>query len=93
MDQNDLKQIGNLVREEIQKNNEVIKEEIQKNGFKLEDSFIKKFDDLEQKMFEWKSEIINTVDDLAVEIRDEREFREIASHQIAELQKKVGGEV
>lgn len=58
----------------------------------------KKFDELEQKMFDWKSEIVNSVDSLAKEIRDEREFRETTSHQIVEhweridrLEKKVFG--
>ncbi len=35
---------------------------------------------LEQKIFEWKSEIIDAVDSMAKEIRDEREFRDISSH-------------
>jgi len=36
----------------------------------------------EGKILEWKSEIVDSVDQMAKEIRDEREFREIASSQI-----------
>ena len=75
---------------------------------KLETSLISVIDDridsrinkLEQKMFDWKSEIIDAVDSMAKEIRDEREFREISSHQISsnsirieKLEKKVSGVV
>ena len=33
-------------------------------------------------MLRWKSEIIDAVDAMAKEIRDEREFRDISSNQI-----------
>ena len=53
---------------------------------------------MEQKMFDWKSEIIDSVDAMAKEIRDEREFRDISAHQttdnskrIEKLEKKVFG--
>ena len=55
---------------------------------------------IENKIFKWKSEIIDSVDTLAKEIRDEREFREIASSQITgntrrieKLETKVFGAV
>ncbi|MFA4827136.1 MAG: hypothetical protein WC596_02685 [Candidatus Shapirobacteria bacterium] len=44
---------------------------------------------IEGKMFKWKSEIVDSVDVLAKEIRDERKFRDIASHQIAENFKRT----
>jgi hypothetical protein len=44
---------------------------------------------LEQKMFDWKSEIIDAVDGLASEIRDNRELREIGGHRIAENTKRI----
>jgi len=54
----------------------------------------------EAKMLEWKSEIINAVDAMAGEIRDERDFREIISgrtsdntERIEKLEKKVFGVV
>jgi hypothetical protein len=63
-----------------------------------------KFDDFEnrfeQKMLNWKSEIVDSVDVLAKEMRDEREFRDISSHQTAnntrrieEIETKVFGAV
>ena len=62
--------------------------------------FDKKLGGLEQKMFEWRSDVISSVDALAKEIRDEREFREITTSQIAEnreridrLEKKVFGAI
>ena len=49
-------------------------------------------------MLKWKSEIVDAVDAMAKEIRDEREFREISSHQtignirrIEKLETKVFG--
>ena len=45
---------------------------------------------LEQKLFEWKSEIVDAVDGMAKEIRDEREFRDISSHQTADNTKRIG---
>jgi len=57
-----------------------------------------KFNKVEQRLFDWKSEIIDSVDAMAKEIGDEREFREISSHQTSDnsrrldkLEKKVFG--
>jgi len=57
-------------------------------------------EDFEVKMLNWKSEIVDSVDVLAKEIRDEREFRDISSHQtsgntrrIEKLESKVFGAV
>jgi hypothetical protein len=56
--------------------------------------------EFEQKMHGWTSEIIDSVDVMAKEIVDERDFREITTHQIVEnreradrLEKKVFGAV
>lgn len=48
-----------------------------------------RFEEVEQKMFDWKSEIIDSVDAMAKEIRDEREFRDISSHQSNENVKRI----
>ena len=45
---------------------------------------------LEGKMFKWKSDIIDVVDGLAKEIRDEREFRDISGHQTADNTRRIG---
>ena len=68
MDQNDLKQIGDLI----------------------DVKFEAKWEKLEGKLLDWKSEIIDAVDKMADEIRTERDFRTITTHQISELEKKVG---
>ena len=44
---------------------------------------------LEQKMFEWKSEIVDIVDGLALEIRDNREFRDVSGHQIVDNTRRI----
>jgi hypothetical protein len=51
--------------------------------------FDMRFEKVEQKMFDWKSEIIDLVDAMAKEIRDEREFRDISSHQIVNNTRRV----
>jgi ATP-dependent protease HslVU (ClpYQ) peptidase subunit len=48
------------------------------------------FDEFEKKMFEWKSEIIDTVDGMAKEIRDEREFRDVSGHQTVDNTRRIG---
>lgn len=78
-----------------------LRDELKKNNFMLLDLIDVKMknlkreigEELESKMLVWKSEIIDAVDAMAKEIRDEREFRAIASHQISELERKVGGSV
>jgi hypothetical protein len=85
MNQNDLKQIGKLMREELDANNKVIDVKLRN----LKDEISEEF---EVKMLNWKSEIINSVDVLAKEISDERELRAITSYQISKLEKKVGGD-
>lgn len=49
-----------------------------------------RIDKLEQKLFDWKSEIINSVDSMAKEIRDEREFKDISSHQTSDNTRRIG---
>ncbi len=90
MTNDDLKKIREIVRDEITKNNFMLIDLI---DVKLNVMKNKITEEFEPKMLTWKSEIIDSVDSLAGEIRDEREFRAIASHQIAELEKKVGGDV
>jgi len=41
------------------------------------------------KMLEWKSDIVDAVDTLAKEISDEREFRDISSHQIGDNTRRI----
>lgn len=93
MDQNDLKQIKELFLE----NNKVF---IELMDVKLKNIKNEAIGDLEVKMLAWKSEIVNLVDVLAKEIRDEREFRDISSHQtvsntrrIEKIETKVFGAV
>lgn len=90
VNQDDLKQVTEVVRDELKKNNFMALDliDVKLKNFKKEI-----VEELEVKMLVWKSEIITAVDSMAKEIRDEREFREIASHQIIELQKKVGVDV
>jgi len=54
MNQNDLKQIGKLMREELDANNKVIDVKLRN----LKDEISEEF---EVKMLNWKSEIINSV--------------------------------
>ena len=81
------------VDKKFKNNNELLSMLIDLKFDKFENRF-------EQKMLNWKSEIVNSVDVLAKEIRDEREFREISSHQtsgntkrIEKLESKVFGAV
>ena len=46
---------------------------------------------MEEKLSDWKSEIIDTLDVIAKEINDEREFRDIASNQITSTTRRVEG--
>jgi len=71
MDQKDLKQVREIVKDEFNHRFDELEEK------------------LEEKMFEWKSEIVSIVDGLALEIRDNREFRDIASHQIGDNTKRI----
>src|SRR3989344_2999107 len=95
MDQKTLKQIGEQVRAEILKNNFMLTDLIDIKLKNMKDEIVS---EMEVKILKWKSDIVDSVDALAKEIRDEREFREIASHQIAtgvkrmeRLEKKVFG--
>jgi hypothetical protein len=69
-------------------------------GGLIDAKFDSKLGEIEAKLFAWKSEIIDSVDGLAKEVRDSQEFREISSHQtssnirrIEKLEKKVFGVV
>ena len=93
MNQNDLKQIRDLVREELIANNKVIDVKLDNLEAKIDEKF-------ETKMLKWKSDIMDAFDSIASEITDERDFREISSHQtslntskIINLEKKVFGVV
>ena len=67
MNQNDLKQIGELI----------------------DLKFDARFEKLEGNLSNWRSEIMNSIDVLAKEISDEREFRRIASHQITSNTRRI----
>ena len=82
MDQKDLNQIKELFLE----NNRVL---IELMDVKLKNIKNEVIDDLEVKILAWKSEIVNLVDVLAKEIRDEREFRDISSHQTASNSRRI----
>ena len=56
---------------------------------KMDTKLAKYNERIEQKMLQWKSEIVDSVDVLAKEIRDEREFRDISSHQISENTRRI----
>ena len=79
MNTKDLKQIGEQVRSEILKNNFML---VDLMDVKLKTVKNEIVSELETKMLRWKSEIIDAVDAMAKEIRDEREFRDISSNQI-----------
>ena len=77
------------VDKKFKDNNEMLSLMIDLKFDKFENRF-------EQKMLNWKSEIVDSVDMMAKEIRDEGEFRDISSHQITgntrrieKLEKKV----
>ena len=121
MDQKDLKQIREILKDELDTRIDKLEKNLDKkmdgkfatydkkmdSKFTAQDKKInvdidskldKRIGELEQKMFEWKSEIVDVVDGLAKEIRDERKFRGISSHQttdnsrrIDKLEKKVFG--
>ena len=86
VDQKDLKQIAEIVRAEVSKNNFMLVDLMDVKLNMLKNKIEK---ELESKMLTWKSEIIDAVDTLAGEIRDEREFREIASSQITNNTRRV----
>ena len=108
VDKKDLNQIGELIHKEIKANYEVLMSSVDKE-FKNNNEMLSllidlKFDKFEnrfeQKILKWKSEIVDSVDGMAKEIRDESEFREISSHQtsgntrrIEKLESKVFGAV
>lgn len=85
------------VDEKFETNNKVLMDSVDKkfkNNNKMLSLLIDlKFDKFEnrfeQKMLNWKSEIIDSVDVLAKEMRDEREFREISSHQTADNTRRI----
>lgn len=97
-----------LVDKKFETNNKVLTDSVDKK-FKNNNEMLSllidlKFDDFEnrfgQKMLTWKSEIVDSVDGLAGEMRDQGEFRDISSHQttgntrrIEKLESKVFGAV
>ena len=119
MDQKDLKQIGELIKDnnkvlmasvdkKFETNNKTLIGLMDKKLDGLEERISKKFKDnnkvltlmmdikfddfenrFEQKMLNWKSEIVDSVDTLAKEMSDEREFRDISSHQTASNTRRI----
>ena len=93
MTPNDLKQIGKLISD----NNEKLLPLMSK----LMDVKLENYGrELEDKLFNWKSEVIDAVDALASEMKDSQDFRLITTNQIVEnrertdrLEKKVFGAV
>ena len=98
MDQKDLKQISDLLDSKFAAYDKKMDDRFTAYDKKMDSKFTvqdkkinigidtkldKRIGELEQKMFEWKSEIVDIVDGLAKEIRDQREFRDISSHQIS----------
>lgn len=55
----------------------------------LERRMDERFTDLEKNLFDWKSEIVDAVDTMVKEIRDEREFREVAGQQLGENRSRI----
>lgn len=76
----------NQIKELFLENNRVL---IELMDVKLKNIKNEVIDDLEVKILAWKSEIVNLVDVLAKEIRDEREFRDISSHQTASNTRRI----
>lgn len=86
----------------------VTKKDLEKFGKKLElklesklnSKFDEKLDEIRDDIKKWHSDIFDLVDGLALEVKDNREFREITTNQIVEvegrvekLEKKVFGNV
>lgn len=86
MDKRDLKQIGDLIDVKLKKGLNGFEDKFDK---KIDLKIEKRFDEFEEKLFKWKSEIFNLVDGLAIEIRDNREFRDIGGHQIANNSRRI----
>ena len=66
----------------------------------VDEKINQRIDKLENKLFDWKSEVISAVDSVAREMNTNQEFREIIGNQIEEqgakimkLEKKVFGSV
>jgi len=64
-------------------------QDIQQIGALIDSKISKQTEVLEEKMFNCKSEIINAVDAMAKEVVEERDFREITTHQIVENRERT----
>lgn len=99
MDKNDLKQIGDLMDKKFKDQDAKFDKRFKDQDTKFDkkfDNFEKKMsvlidvkldsklEKLEQKMFDWKSEIVDAVDVFAKEISISRESRAIASYRTAD---------
>lgn len=60
-----------------------------KLDLKLDYKFGQFRDEINDNLVKWKSEIFNLVDDLAEEIRDGRQHRQITSHQITDHEQRI----
>lgn len=56
----------------------------------IRNSILREIRDFEQKISEWKSEIFGLVDNLAGEVRNGREHRQITSYQISSNTERIG---
>lgn len=86
MDQKDLKQIDKLVSDNIKN---AIKDNNKVLALLMDIKFEQFENKFEQKMIEWKSEIVDSVDKLAKEMRDEEEFRDISSSQTTSNTRRI----
>jgi uncharacterized membrane protein YheB (UPF0754 family) len=50
----------------------------------------KKLNEIRDDLKQWRSEMFDIVDGLALEVRDNREFREITTNQIVEDRERIG---
>lgn len=69
------------------KNNDLVTRDYFDAKFEVEFSRFR--DEINDNLAKWKDEIFNLVDDLALEIKDGREHRQITAHQIANHEERI----
>lgn len=57
---------------------------------KLESKLNEKLNEIREDMKQWHSDIFDLVDGLALEVKDDREFREITTGQIVDHRERIG---
>lgn len=85
----------NILKKELTDLKEGLRTEI---ALLVDEKLNQRIDKLEDKLFDWKSEVISAVDSVAREMNTNQEFRKIIGNQIEEqgakimkLEKKVFG--